>query len=338
MTDAPVPVAGSRTAAVGADPAARGRFARSPRAMPWRGWFDVGKRLWAGTSRNNLALVAAGVAFYAFLAIVPLLGAMVLSYGLAATPATVVANIEALTQVMPDDAARLIGEQLLALVAKSQESKGLGLAIAIGLAIFGAMRGAAAIVTALNISYGEEEKRGYFRLQLIALAITVAAVLMGVLAIVATAALATVHAALPGLSSFDVAIGRLGTYLILAASSAGAALLLYRFGPSRAPARWRWLVPGALLATGLGMAVTLGFGVYAANFGNYNATYGSLSAVVVLQMFLFLNAYALLLGGELNAELERQTFHDTTTGPPRPLGERAADAADTVAGVTDRAA
>ena len=154
-----------------------GRTADSPLEIPARGWKQVATRTWKQSSEDNIALVAAGVAFYAFLALVPLLGATVLTYGLLADPQTVASNVKSLTSVMPQDAAKLIGEQLLSVVQTSGGKKGFGLLLAIGIAIFGARNAASSIITALNIAYEEEDRRGFLRLNLLALAITAAATL-----------------------------------------------------------------------------------------------------------------------------------------------------------------
>ena len=304
-------------------------------ASPWRmsfpQWKQVLKRTWTESNEDNVGLISAGVAFYGFLALVPLLGAIVLSYGLVAEPKTVIANMQGLTSVMPADAAKLIGEQLMNVVKTSDGKKGLGLLIALGIALFGARNGATAIITALNVAYEEKEKRGFIALNLYALAITLGAVAVAIVALVAIAALGHLEDMFPNLPGAVVATGKAFTYLLLALVGAAGAATLYRYAPSRAMAKWVWLTPGSLLATALWLALTIGFGVYVANFGNYNATYGSLGAVVVLLTWLYLSSYILVMGGELNSELEHQTTADTTTGASAPLGTREAWVADHVA-------
>ena len=300
--------------------------------MPAGGWKAVLRRTWAETSSDNVGLIAAGVAFYGFLALVPLLGAFVLSYGLIADRATVIADVNQLASVMPADAARLVGEQLLTVVQSSDGKKGLGLLLALALALFGARNAAGAVVTALNVAYEEEEKRGFIAVNALALGITAAAVVVALVGAVAIAALGKLQDLLPGAPDVVVAAGKLGSYLLLLAAGAGAAATLYRFGPPRAQARWAWLTPGSLFAALGWLLLSLGFGLYVANFGNYNATYGSLSAVVVMLTWLYLSSYILVFGAELNAELEHQTARDTTTGAERPLGSRGSWVADHVAG------
>ena len=310
----------------------RGHQATSPWALPAGGWKAVLGRTWAETSSDNVGLIAAGVAFYGFLALVPLLGAMVLSYGLIADPPTVIANVNQLMSVMPTDAAKLVGEQLMNVVQSSDGKKGFGLLLALGLALFGARNAAGAVITALNVAYEEEEKRGFIKVNLLALGITAAAVIVALVAAIAIAALGKLQDLLPGAPGVVVVAGKIVSYLLLLGAGTGAAATLYRFGPSRAQARWTWLTPGSLFAAIGWLLLSLGFGLYVANFGNYNATYGSLSAVVVMLTWMYLSSYILIFGGELNAELEHQTAMDTTTGSERPLGSRGSWVADHVAG------
>jgi membrane protein len=318
-------------------PTEAGRHATSPWAMPAQGWKEVLVRSWKEASQDNVGLIAAGVAFYGFLALVPLLGAIVLSYGLVASPETVMANMRSLTSVMPAQAAQLVGEQLMNVVQTSGGKKGLGLLFALAVALFGARNGAGSIMTALNIAYEEEEKRGFLRVNLTALAITAGAVLVAIVAVIAVAALGHLERLIPGAPGVLITLGKLMTYVLLLLAAAAVAATLYRYGPSRAKAKWVWLTPGSLLAALGGVALTIGFGIYVANFGNYNATYGSLGAVVVLLTWLYLSSYILLFGAELNSELEHQTTADTTAGADQPVGARGAWAADNVASGQDTA-
>ncbi len=310
---------------------APGRRAASPFAIPLAGWRQIVIRAWNEASRDNIGLIASGVAFCAILAMVPTLGAIVLTYGLVATPETVGAHIAALTAMMPDDAARLIGEQLANVVTTSDGKKGLGLILALGIAFYGVMKGALAIITALNIAYDEEEKRGFIHLYLLALGIAVGSVVLAILVMTAVAAMASLQSLIPAAPGYVAVIGKLATYLLVGMVGVTLAATIYRYGPDRAHAKWKWLSPGSAFAALSWIIITLGFGIYVANFGNYDATYGSLGAAMVLLTWLYLSAYVLLLGAELNCELERQTERDTTTGAERPMGQRGAYAADTVA-------
>src|SRR5690348_2617235 len=251
-----------------------GRTADSPFEIPTRGWKQVAVRTWKQSSEDNIGLVAAGVAFYAFLALLPLLGATVLTYGLVADPQTVASNVKSLTSVMPQDAAKLIGQQLLSVVQTSGGKKGLGIVIAIAVAIFGARNAAGSIITALNIAYEEEESRGFLRVNLLALAITAAAVLMAVIALLAIAALGYLQRLFPHAPSILLTLGKVVSYVVLLLGAAAAAATLYRYGPDRKRAKWKWITPGTAFAAVTWLVLTFGFGVYVSKFGNYNKTYG----------------------------------------------------------------
>jgi membrane protein len=299
--------------------------------MPGAGWKQALVRTWKESSKDSIGLIAAGVAFYSFLALVPLLGATVLTYGLVADLETVGAHIAALTELLPRDVAPLITEQLASVVETSGEKKGLGLLVALAIALFGARNAAGSIVSALNIAYEEEERRGFFKVNLLALAITVGAVTAAVIGMVGVGAMRFMHLALPTAAAATVSISKALTYIVLGIAAATGAALLYRYGPSRERPRWAWLTPGSILFALAWVVLTIGFGIYVARFGSYGATYGSLGAVVVLLTWIYLTAYALLFGAELNSELEHQTARDTTSGPEKPLGARGAWAADHVA-------
>jgi YihY family inner membrane protein len=309
-----------------------GQTAVSPWSLPRRAWGKVLKRTWDEAGEDNISLIAAGIAFYGFTAIVPLLASIVLIYGLVADPGTVVANIRGLFGVLPDDAARLIGDQLTTVVGTSEGKKGFGLVIALGIALYGGTKGASSIVTALNIAYEERETRGFVALNLLAFAITAGAVILALVAALSTAAFALLDDLIPGAPDIVLTAIRFVSYAVVAALGVSAAACLYRFGPDRQSAKWAWLTPGSFAATFIWLVATVGFGFYVSKFGNYGATYGSLSAVIVLLTWLWLSAYVFLLGAELNSELEHQTARDTTAGAEKPLGQRGATAADTVAG------
>jgi membrane protein len=312
-----------------------GRYADSPWKLPRAAWRQVAARTWREAGEDNIGLVAAGVAFYGFLALVPLLAALVLAYGFVADPARVIDDMNELTALLPADVAQLIGEQLMAVVTSSAETKGAGLLIALIIALFGARNGAAAIVTALNIVYEETETRSLLRTNLLNLLITAAAIALAMLSLYAVTALGHLERLFPGAPDWLLLLGTIGAYPLLVLTGAAGAATLYRYAPDRAKARWVWLTPGSIGAASCWLILTVGFGLYVTRFGDYGATYGSLSAVVVLLTWLYLSSYVLLLGAELNSELEHQTARDSTDGVPRPRGRRGAWVADHVAGEDD---
>lgn len=300
----------------GTEEAMHGAEADSP-DIPAAGWKDIAKRTWAESSKDNLNLVAAGVAFYAFLAFVPLLGAVVLTYGLVAEPSSVVQHMQTLTDLMPQNAASIIGDQLQSMVETAQSEKGLALLIALLFSIYGAMRGASSIITALNIVYEVGESRGFIKQTLVALMITGGAIVALLLAVLGISLLGYVEALLPEGSPILHTALRIGFWILAAAAVSAVIALVYRYAPNRPRTQWEWLTPGSISATLLWIVATLGFGFYVANFGSYNATYGSLGAVVVFLTWLYLSAYILLMGAELNSEAERQVDAPTTEAADR---------------------
>ena len=312
-------------------PAERGHGAQSPWSIPLAGWKEIAGRTWRQTWIDNVGLVAAGVAFYGFLALVPLLGLIVMGYGLVADPQTVVSNMQALTDILPDDVALFIGEQLLAAVQTASETKGVGIFIALAFAFYGGSNGAGAIITALNIAYQEREKRSLTRFYLIALLMTLAAVVFALVALATTTTIAFLEELLPQASSFTVAASKVAAYVALLFVAAAIAATLYRYAPSRENARWEWITPGSLFTAVTWVLLTLGFGYYVTSLADYNATYGSLGAVIALLTWMYLSAYVFVIGAELNSEIEHQTAMDSTTGAPRPMGQRGAWSADHVA-------
>ncbi|TRW15322.1 YihY/virulence factor BrkB family protein [Glacieibacterium frigidum] len=289
------------------------------------------RRTYAEAGNDNLGLVAAGVAFYCFLALVPLLGALVLTYGLVVEPADVTRHISAIASVIPAEAAKLIDEQLVNVVNSASGKKGLGLAAALALALYGAMKGAGALITALGIVYEQPETRGFVRTTLLQLAMTLGAVLLTVALLAAASASAFLEDLAGQLSSVAAVAIKVGAWAVTAIVATFGIAAVYRYAPARRSPRWTWLTPGSVFACVGFVVATLGFGYYAARFGDYNATYGSLGAVVVLLFWLYLSAYVLLLGAELNSELEHQTARDTTTGGDKPMGTRGAVMADQAA-------
>ena len=315
-----------------------GRDATSPLGLPRHAWREVLGRVWGKIGDDNIGLLAAGVAFYAFLSIVPLLGALVMTYGLIADPKTIAEHMQTIIQVVPKDAAKLILDQLVSLVTTASTKKGVGLLVALLIALYGATRASGAIMMALNVVYEQHERRSIVKTTLLSFVMIVGAVLVAIVGLTAASALALVGKVAAGLGPL-AAFGLTAiTWIIAAALAAFGIGVTYRYAPDRKDARWQWLSVGSALATLLWLVATVGFGTYAATLGNYNATYGSLGALVVLLMWLYVSAYAILLGAEINAETERQVAGDTTTGRDKPLGQRGATMADEVAPATKVAA
>jgi membrane protein len=307
----------------------RGRQATRPGEVPPRGWLDVLKRTRQGIRDTNASIVAAGVAFYAFLALVPALIAVVAVYGLVANPADVKDQITTFTSALPRDAQKLLSSQLSSITRSAGSGTGIAAAIAIGAALWSASSGIAALNTGLTVVNRENETRGMVKRRLLALVLTLFAV-AGLLVMLALVV------ALPSLlDSIDIS-GIGSTALELARWPLLAGLLLvglaviFRYGPQRRRPRWRWITPGAIVAVIVGLVASIGFSIYVSLLGNYNKTYGALGAIIIMLLWLYLMAFAVLFGAAMNAELERQTERDTTAGDEEPMGERGAYVADSV--------
>ena len=312
-------------------PDPKGHQASSPAQIPAPGWKDIAKRTWKRTWDDNVGLVAAGVAFYGFFALLSLLGIVVLVYGFAADPRLVIRDVHGLTAILPTDVASLIGSQLMTAVETSEGKKGAALLLALAIGLYGGTNGAAATITSLNIAYEEKEKRSLFVFYLTALGMTVSAIVLALLMLLATTAASALGKLVPHASDATVIAGKVLTDMALVLVAAAVAATLYRFGPSREDAKWKWITPGSAFTAISWLILTLLFGVYVSNLTNYNATYGSLGAVVALLTSLYLSAYAFVFGAEINSEIEHQTAKDSTTGSPEPMGDRGAWAADNVA-------
>lgn len=308
-----------------------GHWARSPWQMPWPAWKDIAIRTWKRTWQDNVGLVSAGVAYYGFLAIVPLLGLIVLAYGILADPQKVLDDFHMLAIVFPADVAKLIAEQLLGAIKSSQDTRGIGIVLGLIVALYGATNGAGAVVTALNIAYSEKEKRSLLDYYLITIVMTLITVTLAIAGLVALTVITFLGRFLPQASPLFVGATRTAALAGLGFMAAAIAATLYRFAPSREEARWQWITPGSVFAGAAWIMLTSLFSYYVARIANYNATYGSLGTVVVLLTWIYLSAYALVFGAELNSEIEHQTARDSTTGDPLPMGRRGAWAADHVA-------
>jgi membrane protein len=307
----------------------RGRQATRPDEVGTRGRLDVLKRTRRGIRDTHASIIAAGVAFYGFLALVPALIALVIVYGLVANPADVKDQIGSFASAAPRDAQRLLTSQLTSITRSAGGGASIGALIAIAGALWAASSGMAALDTGLTVVNRETETRGFVKRRLLALILTVFAVLGVLLMLALVVALPSV------LQSIDVGdIGKivigLARWVVLAVLLLFGLGVIFRYGPQRRRPRWRWITPGAIVAVLVGLAASIGFSIYVTLMGNYNKTYGALGAIIVLLLWLYLMAFAVLFGAAMNAELERQTERDTTTGDELPMGERGAYAADTV--------
>jgi membrane protein len=308
-----------------------GARAGKPGQIPAKGWLQVTKRAWAEAKIDQVPLLAAGVAFFAFLSLFPAMIAAVMVYGLVADPATVQRQTEQISQALPEDAASLITDQMEAITSAPQQGLGIGLVVALLAALWAASGGVGQMLTAINVAYDEDETRGFVKRKALALALTLGAILFATVAILLIAvAPALLNAFIPeGALRLLLEIARWVGLLI--AVGVGLALL-YRWAPDRDSPRFTWVSVGAAVATVIWLVASLGFSLYVDNFGSYGETYGALAGVVVLMLWLWITAFVVLFGAEINAETEQQTVEDTTIGEPAPLGERGAVKADHLPG------
>ena len=263
----------------------------APWKIPPRAWWEILKRVYAAMSANHLGLLSAGVAYYAFLSIAPLLAAVVLTYGLVGDPQIVARHMQAIITVVPADAAQLINDQLLGMVSARKPAIGFGLFLALGLAVYGATRAASAIMEALNIVYAQKEGRNIFAFYRVSMGITFSAVLVVVAGVVTATIIGLLQKLLTNWGPGVLFAIKATTWIcagLLASSIFG---LIYRFGPHRRRVQWQWLTVGSIAATLFWLVATLGVSFYVSTFGDYNKTYGSLAAVVILQLWLFVSAY-----------------------------------------------
>jgi membrane protein len=306
----------------------RGRHADAPTEVPPKGWLDILTRTKNQVAEDNLSIVAAGVAFYGFVAVVPALAALIALYGLISDPVRVAEHITALAQVIPQEVMPLLEEQMTR-IASNEQAAGFSLIIGLGLAFYSASRATIALITGLNIAYDETEKRNFIKLNLVALALTGFAIVGALIAVGLVAVLPSILERLPISGSAETLLNWL-RWPVLLGGFMIALTVIYRYAPSRNEPQWRWVSWGAGLATGLWLIGSAAFSFYVSRFGSYDKTYGSLGAIVVFLLWLFLSAFVVLIGAELNSEMERQTLKDTTIAPEEPLGQRGAQAADTV--------
>ena len=318
-----------REAGIGPEAAAAGgRYAARPDDIPGRGWLDILRRVRRALARDHLWLAAAGVAYCFLVAAIPGLVVLVGLLGLLVGPPAVEGGLGAARGLLPAEAAGFLADQVRGLADAGRLHLGAGLGGALLAALWGARAGVATLVGALNLAYREREARGFLRYQLATAVATAAACLFGLLALALIALLPAAVALRPG-APLGPAV-TLGRWPALAGLTVAALAAAYRYLPSRRRARWRWTLPGAAAATGLWLAGSAGFSAYVARFSSYGAALGALGAVMLLLSWSYLTAFAVLLGAELNAEMERQTARDTTEGPELDPGRRGARAADEV--------
>jgi membrane protein len=315
------------TAGEGEDSKAHGRLAKKPSQIPARGWRDILVRVYHKFSEDRVTAIAAGVTYFTLLAIFPGVAALVSVYGLFADPQSMANVLQTLSSVLPQDVVGILDDQLHRLTQQPAGKLGATFAISLAGSLWSANAGMKAMFDALNIVYHEQEKRSFIVLNAVSLTFTIGMVLFGLIALAAVAVVPAILERLP--RTFAVALDLARWPILLVFIALGIAVL-FRYGPSRDKPRWKWVSWGSALASLLWIGTSMLFSWYAANFASYNQTYGSLGAIIVFMTWIWISVLVILLGAELNAEMEHQTARDTTEGPPEPLGMRGAHMADTV--------
>jgi membrane protein len=307
----------------------RGRFADRPSEIPARGWKDILWRVYEGISEDRILANAAGVTYYALLALFPGIAALVSIYGLFADPATIVSHLDAIAGFAPGGAVDVIRDQLTRLAAQGSTTLGISFVVGLLISLWSANAGIKALFDALNAVYQEKEKRSFIRLNAVTLSFTIATIAFLLIALAGVVALPIIlnYLPLPGVTSLVLEIARWPILLVLVAFGL---TLIYRYGPSRTEPRWQWITWGSAFAAIAWLAASALFSWYAANFGTFNKTYGSLGAIIGFMMWMWLSIIVVLVGAKLNAEIEHQTVRESTVSPPKPLGWRGAKMADTV--------
>ncbi|WP_338411017.1 MULTISPECIES: YihY/virulence factor BrkB family protein [Pseudoalteromonas] len=305
----------------------RGQDAQQPVHIPLLGWWDITKRIFTQLSRDNLSLVAAGVAFYALLAIFPALAALVSVYAYFASPTDIGTHLSQVIALLPESTGELILSQIASIAQKSSTSLSLSAISTLILTIWSSSKGSQALITACNISYQEYEKRSFFKAQLVRFLFSIGAIVVAIFALLIIGILPVVLNLVGLQENIDLLITFI-SWPLLAFTFNFALVLLYRYAPHRKPAKWRWITLGSVIATILWIVASIGFSFYVSKFASYNETYGSLGGVVIMLMWLYISAYIVILGATINAASEQQTAIDSTIGPDKKRGERGAYVAD----------
>jgi len=267
-------------------------------------WWHIAKRTWVRSGEDNVGLIAAGIAFNAFFALIPFLTAVILAYALIAAPEQAAQHLAWLSDLLPEQASNLITTQLRHVVETTSDVTGLGLIVTVGLSLWGALRGATGIISALNVAYDVEDSRPFWKRMLVALAITAGLVLAFLLSSVGISAINFLSAILPDLGGAVQAVLRAGYWIVSALAVSVVVGLIYHFAPNRPDSEWRWVSAGSLIATVVWVLASMAFGYYVSNFANYNAIYGALGAIIIFMMWLYVSAYILVAGAELNQVLD----------------------------------
>jgi membrane protein len=306
-----------------------GRTAKHPKEIPQAGWRDIFMRVVQNIGRDNTSLVAAGIGLNALLAVFPALAVLVSVYGMFASPGDVAADLGPFLNILPGDASKLLSDQLQTLTAPKNHTLGFGAIVATIVALWNSRQGMSALMTATNIAYNQREQRGFLRQTALSIGFSVGAMFIFLVMLLVGVAVPLVLQRAPLGAGVTVTI-LVFRWVLLWSFAVLGFTLAYRYAPDRQPPKWRWVTWGSAIAATVWILGSLGFAAYVQNFGSYGKTYGALGGVIVLLMWFYLMGFTIVLGAEINAEMEHQTAVDTTEGPPEPMGKRGAYVADTL--------
>ncbi|KQW32077.1 ribonuclease [Rhizobium sp. Root274] len=312
----------------------RGRDASAPGDIPLKGWKDVCLRVYHRLLEERVTLTAAGVAFYLLLSLFPGLAALVSLYGLISDPSSIGAQMAFLSDLFPADALDLVLGQLKALSQQNDSTLSIGFFVGLGISLWSARNGVAALFEAMNLAYAEEEKRGFLSITLFSILFTLGGLLVAAVLTTALAVLPVVMAVVFIPDRVELLMKVVRWPIMLAVIWLGT-VLIYRYGPSREDAKLRWLNFGTVFSTTAWLITSLGFSYYIENFADLNATYGTLGTFIGFMLWTWISTVILIVGAIINAELEHQTARDSTTGPRMPMGARGATMADTLGKTQD---
>ena len=307
----------------------RGRTANSPQDIPAKGWKDVLMRVKSEINKDKISVLSAAMAYYALFSFIPAISSVIVVYAWISDPAEINQHMEKISGILPAEARGILSDQLTALASKASGTLGLSAIGGLLFSLYSASKGSKALMESLNQIYEEKESRGFLRLNLMALSLTLLATICSLLAVAVVIIVPAFFGAFNMGEGFEIGVTAASWLGLLTLFSLYLALV-YRFGPSRQKPKWRWVSWGAVFSAVLFAIASGGFSWYAASFGNFNKTYGSLGAVIGLMMWFFISSYVILIGAEVNAELEHQTTRDSTAGVAKPMGVRGATMADTL--------
>jgi membrane protein len=307
----------------------RGRLAATPSEIPAKGWKDILLRVYDDIGQHRILALAAGITYYTILAIFPALAALVAIYGLFSNPTSIAQHLDQLGGFLPGGAIDVARDQLTRVASKGGQALGWTFIIGLAISLWSANAATKSLFDTLNIVHDEQEKRSFIKLNAISLGFTLAGIAFVLLALGAVVVIPVVLNYV-GLSNFADLLVKIARWPAMFVVLALALACIYRFGPSRTAPRWRWITWGSVIASILWIVASLMFSWYAANFGNFNKTYGSLGAAIGLMTWLWISAIVILIGAEIDAEMEHQTARDTTKGDSKPMGARGARMADTI--------